>query len=202
VPKAHSFHVHEHDWQSRTYVDRWIDEDVTRDAERRPVLRKMMSFAPFPKVDPIRVLDVGAGYGVVTEEVLRSFPKAQVTWQDYSQPMQDRASERLSKYGGRVTFVLSDLAIASWSKKVGKPFDLVVSGIALHNLRDRAKIFRCYRDILKLLAAKGCFLDCDYFKYAGGVDAHVAAMKDAGFSSVECLWQEGAAAIVRAGYPT
>jgi hypothetical protein len=112
--------------------------------------------------------------------------------------MQDHASERLSKYGSRVTFVLSDLAIASWSKKVARPFDLVVSGIALHNLRDRARIFRCYSDILKLLAPKGCFLDYDYFKYAGGVDTHVAAMKDAGFSSVECLWQEGAAAIIRA----
>jgi hypothetical protein len=75
MSKARPIRVREHDWQSRAYVDRWIDEDVTRDDERRPVLRKMMSFAPFRKVDPIRALDVGAGYGVVTEEVLRAFRK-------------------------------------------------------------------------------------------------------------------------------
>jgi trans-aconitate methyltransferase len=57
----------------------------------------MISFGPFRKVDPIRALDIGAGYSVLTEEVLRAFPKAQVTWQDYSQPMQDHARTRLSK---------------------------------------------------------------------------------------------------------
>ncbi len=107
MPKARSFHVREHDWLSHDYVDRWIDGDVTRDAERRPILRKMMSFAPFAAGDPIRALDVGAGYGVVTEEVLRAFPKAQVTWQDYSQPMQDHAREKLAKYGDRLSRLYS-----------------------------------------------------------------------------------------------
>jgi trans-aconitate methyltransferase len=196
--KARPFDTHEHDWQSRDYVDHWIDKDVTRDAERRPVLRKMMSFAPFAKTDAIRALDVGAGYGVVTEEVLRAFAKAQVTWQDHSRPMRDRARENLLEHAGRLSFVLSDLASASWSKKIGGPFDLVVSGIAIHNLCDQPTIFRCYGAIRKLLAPEGCFLDCDYFKYAGGVDAHIAAMKDCGFATVECLWQKGAASIVRA----
>lgn len=155
--KAHPFHVREHDWLSQEYVDQWIDKDVTRDGERRPVLRKMMSFAPFAKTAAIRALDVGAGYGVVTEEVLRAFPKAKVTWQDYSKPMQDRAREKLIKHADRLKFVLGDLATASWSKKAGGPFDLVVSGIAIHNLRDEAKIFRCYGAIRKLLAPGGCF---------------------------------------------
>ena len=199
MPNTRPFHVHEHDWHSRDYVDRWIDKDVTRDDERRPVLRKMLSFAPFGKDDPVRALDVGAGYGIVSEEVLLAFPKARLTWQDYSQPMQDHAREKLGKYAGRLTFVLCDLASPAWGKKIDGPFDLVVSGIAIHNLRDQPTIFRCYDEIRKLLAPNGCFLDYDYFKYAGGVDAHVAAIKKAGFTSVECLWQEGAASIVKAG---
>ena len=196
--KVPSFSVHEHDWHSRAYVDRWIDEDVTRDAERRPVLRKMLSFAPFAKGIAIRVLDVGAGYGVVTEEVLRAFPKARVTWQDYSQPMREHAQRRLTKHAARLDYVLSDLAGFDWGSAVGGPFELIVSGIALHNLRDRELIFRCYDTIRELLVPGGCFLDCDYFKYAGGVTMHMAAMEKAGFERVECVWQEGAAAIVRA----
>jgi len=196
--KVRSFSVHEHDWHSRAYVDRWIGEDVTRDTERRSVLRKMLSFAPFAKRAAIRVLDVGAGYGVVTEEVLHAFPEARVTWQDYSQPMREHAQQRLVKHAARLSYVLSDLAGPDWGKGVGGPFELVVSGIALHNLRDRKLIFRCYRTIRELLASGGCFLDCDYFNYAGGVAMHMAAMEKAGFDSVECVWHEGAAAIVKA----
>jgi trans-aconitate methyltransferase len=194
--KARSFHVH--DWHSASYVDQWIDQDITRDAERRPILRKMMGFAPFEKNGAVRALDVGAGYGVVTEEVLRAFPKARVTWQDYSRPMRDQAQKRLAKFERRLAYVISDLTDASWNKEAPGPFELVVSGIALHNLRDRKAIFRCYSAIHGLLAPEGCFLDYDYFQYAGGLEIHIAGMRDAGFDSVECVWQEGAAAIVKA----
>jgi len=196
--EARSFQVHHHDWHSQAYVDQWIDQDVTRDAARRPILRKMLSFAPFEKNAAIRTLDVGAGYGVVTEEVLRAFPKARVTWQDYSRPMRDQAQKRLAKFEKRLAYVISDLTDAAWDKDLAGPFELIVSGIALHNLRDRAAIFRCYGAIRGLLAPSGCFLDYDYFQYAGGLDTHLAAMRDAGFETVECTWQEGAAAIVKA----
>ncbi|HEY3916734.1 MAG TPA: class I SAM-dependent methyltransferase [Stellaceae bacterium] len=196
--KARPFHVHEHDWHSQAYVAHWIGEDITRDAERRPILRKMLSVAPFEKNAAIRALDVGAGYGVVTEELLRAFPKARVTWQDYSRPMRDQAQKRLTKHEKRLGYVISDLTDAGWQKELSGPFDLVVSGIALHNLRDRKAIFRCYGAIRGLLAPKGCFLDYDYFQYAGGLDAHLAGMREAGFATVDCVWQEGAAAIVKA----
>jgi trans-aconitate methyltransferase len=196
--KTRSFHVHEHDWHSQAYVDQWIDQDITRDAERRPILRKMLGFAPFEKNAAIRALDVGAGYGVVTEEVLRAFPKARVTWQDYSRPMRDQAQKRLAKHEKRLAYVIGDLTDAAWQKELSGPFDLVVSGIALHNLRDRKAIFRCYGAIRGLLAPKGCFLDYDYFQYAGGLETHLAAMRDVGFATVDCVWQEGAAAIVKA----
>ena len=63
----------EHEWHSREYVDDWIARDVTRDSERRPVLRTMLGIAPFPPEAEIDVLDIGAGYGLVSEEVLRIF---------------------------------------------------------------------------------------------------------------------------------
>jgi hypothetical protein len=132
------------------------------------------------------------------EEVLRAFPKARIIWQDYSRPMRDQAQRRLARYEKRLSYVVSDLLDASWGKELPGPFELIVSGIALHNLRDRKAIFRCYDVIRGLLAPAGCFLDYDYFQYAGGLDLHLAAMRDAGFASAECVWQEGAAAIVKA----
>ena len=71
--------VDHHDWHSPSYVDEWIARDLTRDEERRLRLRQMLAAAPFAADGEITVLDVGGGYGVVTEEVLRAFPRAVVT---------------------------------------------------------------------------------------------------------------------------
>ena len=87
-----------HDWHSQEYVDHWIDHDLTRDDERRPVLRDMMQHAPFPADAAVEVLDIGAGYGIVSEEALKAFPNARVTLLDYSAPMLEHARRRLSAY--------------------------------------------------------------------------------------------------------
>jgi hypothetical protein len=44
--------IDEHDWHSREYVNHWIQSDITRDAERRPILRRMLAVAPFPPKRP------------------------------------------------------------------------------------------------------------------------------------------------------
>jgi trans-aconitate methyltransferase len=66
----------EHDWQSPIYVDEWIRRDLQHDEERLPRLREMLSLASIPPSAAIDVLDVGGGYGIVTEELLRIFPHA------------------------------------------------------------------------------------------------------------------------------
>ena len=73
------FAVMRHDWHSQSYVEEWIARDLLRDEERRTRLRKMLSVAAFSPDTAISVLDVGGGYGMVTEEVLRAFPHARVT---------------------------------------------------------------------------------------------------------------------------
>ena len=158
----------------------------------------MLAATPFQKDASIRVLDVGGGYGIVTEEVLKHFPQAKVTLQDYSVPMLDRARQRLSKYGNQVNCVLCDLADPSWTDRVKGPFDLVVSALALHNLRDMALIAACYRGIYELLESGSAFVDCDHLERAGGVEANIRALQEAGFSKVECSAQEPRGALLAA----
>jgi ubiquinone/menaquinone biosynthesis C-methylase UbiE len=188
---------HEHEWQSRAYVDAWIARDVTSDAERRPVIRAGLAAMPFDADASIRVLDVGGGYGVVTEEVLKGFPHAVVTLQDYSQPMIERARERLSAYAERVTYVLCDLREPRWAEDVGGRFDLAVSALALHNLREMSLIAACYRAIYGLLLPGGIFVNWDYFP-AQGVDAHLGALRDAGFERISYAWQRPETASITA----
>jgi len=192
--EAKTFQPFPHDWQSTDYVAGWIDHDVARDPERRPLLQRMLSSVSFPRHAELEVLDVGAGYGVVTEEVLNALPKAHVTLQDYSRAMLDQARRRLAGHADRLSYVLADLMDPAWPQHVGGPFDLAVSAIVLHNLGSQEKIFACYPAIHGLLRPGGYFLNCD--RFVEGVDEHLAALRTAGFGRVECIWQDPPRAIV------
>lgn len=183
------FNVTEHDWNDSTYVDQWIARDRTRD-DRLPVLKEMVTFAPFAPDAAISVLDVGAGYGAVAVHVLERYPNATLTLHDYSQVMLDRAKSELAKDGARLQFRQSDLTDPGWTKNLGGPFDLVVSGIAIHNLFDNGQIAAVYKAIYEKLKPGGAFLDCDHFMRIGGSAVHIDLLKNAGFKNVEKKWEK------------
>ena len=104
------------------------------------------------------------------------------------------AHRRLGAHAGRLRTVMCDLTDPEWPETVGGPFDLAVSAIALHNLRDPPKIVACYRAIHDLLRPEGRFLDYDLF--FAGAESHIAELTKAGFASVECAWAEPPRAIL------
>lgn len=206
MSQAEKFSTTNHDWHSAKYVDEWIMRDILRERERRPLLEQMFSGVSIPRDRALRVLDVGGGYGAVTEQVLRAFPHAQVTLQDYSQLMLDRARQQLSNYPDRVRFILCDLQESSWTHRVvgpriGESFDLVVSGIAIHNLREENLIAGCYRAIFEVLKPGGAFVNCDHFDNVGGIATHLRMLRDAGFEDAECTFEVPGTAIIAARRP-
>jgi ubiquinone/menaquinone biosynthesis C-methylase UbiE len=180
----------EHDWHSDAYVDEWIAKDLEREEKRRPMLAKMMALAPFKSNEAIRILDVAGGYGAVSEAALATFPKAKLTIHDYSSVMLERARKHFAGGVGPTAYVQGDLTDPTWTQRVGGPFDLIVSGIAIHNLDDLKLIADCYRAIHSLLVPGGIFLNCDHFGHAGGVEANLDALRNVGFEKVSCPWQE------------
>ncbi len=197
--RFHDRPIGEHDWHSPEYVGQWIERDVTRDNERRPLLQQMVTLAPFAPDAEINVLDVGAGYGLVSEQVLRAFPHARLTLQDYSEPMFARARKRLALRQSQISYVLSDLRDPGWTTELEGPFDLVVSGLAIHNLREQSLMQACYRSIYGLLRPTGIFLDYDLFGLvAGGVATHSRWLHEAGFEKIHCTWEEPPLAIIAA----
>ena len=189
---------HHHDWHSQHYVSDWIANDARRASERQPIIERLIAAVPFGREAEIAVLDVGAGAGVVADAVLQAFPRAQVTLQDYSQLMLARARERLGNRDGQVRYALGDLNDPAWVKNVGGPFDLAVSGIAIHNLQVMAAIAACYERVHGLLKPGGCFLDYDHFDRVGGVPLHQHMLKVAGFKAAEVIWHEHPTAVVKA----
>jgi SAM-dependent methyltransferase len=188
----------QHDWHSQNYVAEWVARDEARADERRPILDRMLAAAPFDRHEAIRVLDVGGGAGSVSAAVAQAFPLAEIAVQDFSAPMLARARERFAARAAKMRYVLCDLADPNWDRKVAGPFDLAVSGIAIHNLREMTVITACYAAVRRLLGTAGCFLDYDHFDRAGGLAAHREALLSAGFAQVETVWHEVPTAVLKA----
>jgi tRNA (cmo5U34)-methyltransferase len=80
-----------------------------------------------------RVLDLGAGTGLLSEQVVQTFPQARVELLDGSEPMLREARGRL---GAAVSAVhLADMA----GTLPSGPFDAVVSALAIHHLEHQDK---------------------------------------------------------------
>jgi ubiquinone/menaquinone biosynthesis C-methylase UbiE len=194
-------HLHgrdQHDWHSQDYVAHWVGRDLARADERRPILDRMLAAAPFGREEAITVLDVGGGAGLISAAVAQAFPLAEITVQDFSAPMLERARERFAARADKMRYVLCDLSDPAWDCKVAGPFDLAVSGIAIHNLREMPVISACYAAVRRLLRRGGCFLDYDHFDRAGGLAAHRDALRSVGFAQVETVWHEVPTAVLKA----
>ena len=194
----HHHDDHGHDWHSDRYVADWIARDARRMAERMPILEALIAAVPLPADAQIDVLDVGGGSGVVSAAVLDAFPSARLTLQDFSGQMLARAREKFSAHDRAIKYVQCDLEDPAWPQKVGGPFDLVVSGIAIHNLKDLAAMAACYEAIHGLLKTGGCFLDYDHFDKFGGVPLHQHSMKVAGFKAADPVWHKHPTAVIKA----
>ena len=191
-------HDHHHHWDSADYVRSWLARDAGRRTERAPIIERLIAAVPFPRNAIFDVLDVGGGAGLIAEAVLNAFPRAAVTVQDYSPHMLHSARQRLARHALRVRTVLSDLRDPTWTKTAGGPFDLAVSGIAIHNLHEMAAIAACYEGVRSLLKSGGAFLDYDHFDRVGGVPLHQHMLKVAGFANADVVWHEHPTAVIKA----
>ena len=81
-----------------------------------------------------RVLDLGAGTGMLSGMVAAAHPSAQLVLVDGAPAMLDRARERLRGHP-RAAYVVADLRDAL----PPGPFDAVVSALAIHHLPDEDK---------------------------------------------------------------
>jgi SAM-dependent methyltransferase len=108
-----------------------------------------------------RVLDLGAGDGVLLAAVLDAFPDAHGVAVDYSPAMLARARARLAPFGARAAVVEADLREDAWHGALAEPVDVVVSGFAIHHLPDARKR-ALYAAIHGVLAPGGTFLNLEH----------------------------------------
>lgn len=114
-----------------------------------------------------RLLDLGCGGGTLAAALLERYPQAQATLVDFSEPMMTEARKNLAPYGGACRFVVADLADPAWQDTIEDraPFDAVVSGYAIHHLRDERKR-ALYAEIFELLDPGGVFINIEHVQSA------------------------------------
>ena len=151
-------------------------------AEQIDVLLRVVGQAA-AKVD--RLLDLGCGDGILGRTVLAEYASATGVFVDFSAPMIEAAKTKADPR--RATFIVEDLATPAWLPAVEKraPFDLVLSGLAIHHLPDDRKR-ALYQEIFGLLEPGGLFLNLEHV-------APRSAWADQAFDElfIDSLWSHG-----------
>ncbi len=150
-----------HDWASEAYVDEWVRRQRAEDSRRAERFQLMCDLLPFLTGATVTILDVGAGYGPVSDFILSRYPNATCIAQDGSEPMLNRARNLMADYGARFKTHQSDLFETNWLPQPFSPFDAAVSSSCLHNLRDFTRIGEIYHGIREHLKPGGVFLNLD-----------------------------------------
>lgn len=114
---------------------------------------------PFQTEQEIRVLDLGAGTGLLSAMVAKRFPKSRVTLVDLSVEMLRVARRRFAGEPDRFEFRTMDYARKPLPRTEGG-YDLVVSALSIHHLThgDKKELFE---KVHLSLAVGGYFVNAD-----------------------------------------
>jgi len=191
---AEHYHDHEHhhdqphDWHSSEYVSGWAEKQDRQESDRQEQFRLMAKTIPYDKTLSIKVLDVGVGYGALTQFLLKYFSNATAVCQDGSEEMIALGRERMADLTGRFDYVLCDFSRHGWSQLITGPFEAVVSSIAIHNVGSPNIIRGIYDDIFPLVKNGGCFLNYDLTLLP--LADHLKWLRQAGFQAVSVIWKD------------
>jgi len=177
-----------HDWHSQDYVFGWAARQDAKEKDRAEQFRLMAETIPYHHEHPIKILDVGAGYGALTQFLLSRFPKAIAVCQDGSEEMAKLGEERMSDIKGRFVYAICDFSNQGWTRRLNGPFEAVVSSIAIHNVRLPEIVREIYIDIFPLVKTGGCFLNYDRRNIP--LADQMKWLREAGFRDVRCFWKD------------
>jgi len=182
----HHHHHSPHDWHSQEYVSKWAEGQDQKEVNRQEPFRMMAETIPYDKNFRIRILDIGAGYGALTQFLLSHFSRATAVCQDNSEEMSKLGLERMGNFKGRFSYAFADFRKPGWSAVIKGPFEAVVSSIAIHNAREAGIIKAVYAELFPLVKNGGCFLNFEILTHP--LENHFEWLREAGFAGVQCFW--------------
>jgi tRNA (cmo5U34)-methyltransferase len=145
----------------------WTEEDSATYLAIAPIavprrvdmIAALVDAAPFDGDASLRILDLGAGDGVLAEALLVRFPRATLIALDGSESMRIAAGARLQPFADRARVAAFDVAALDWWDRMFG-VHLVVSSLCLHHLNDAKKQY-LYKAAAERLAPDGALLVAD-----------------------------------------
>lgn len=104
-----------------------------------------------------KVLDIGAGTGLLSEMVLEQFPEAEITLIDIADEMLEKARERFGE-SDRISYITADYSSYNFAEQ----YDVIVSALSIHHLKNDQKA-ALYQTVHSHLNSGGIFVNGDQF---------------------------------------
>jgi ubiquinone/menaquinone biosynthesis C-methylase UbiE len=194
-------------WGSAEHVNNYLE--IADDRPHKEDMTKAL-FEQIPS-NVSNVLDLGTGDGRLLVAVKQKNPNTKGVALDFSEPMLELAKKRFEN-DESVTVVKHNLNVPL-PKGKWEPFDLVISGLAIHHVNHERKK-QLYTEIFDLLKPNGVFLNLEHvssstealhqkFLAAIGltpitddpsnklldVETQLKWLKEIGFKDVDCFWK-------------
>ena len=148
-------------WGSREFVERWSTKGGWQAPIRQAQVAVVLRMIQYPLDAPIRILDIGAGYGTLAAAVLEERPNANAICLDATEAMLKLGQERNPEVKTPMSFVQGSLESADWLKAVSGSFDAVISSRALHHFTDNQRRRYIFKEVFPLIRSGGCFINAD-----------------------------------------
>lgn len=113
-----------------------------------------VSLAPMEIENP-KILDIGAGTGLLTAFFLEKYPNASITLIDLSDKMLEVAKERFSGKNN-IEYITADYL----KYQFNDTYDMVVSALSIHHLEEQQKK-DLFRKVYAILKHGGIFINAD-----------------------------------------
>lgn len=114
---------------------------------------------PFAPNEPFKVLDLGAGTGLLSQFILAAFPNARIELVDIAEKMLFEAKKRLQYYSNQVSYRVLDYAHEP-IVNVAESYDVILSALSIHHLTPDEKR-RLFQKIFAALKTPGTFINAD-----------------------------------------
>jgi tRNA (cmo5U34)-methyltransferase len=148
-------------WADNKFAENYLDKADVYIVERRKMFWYVSSLFQhfFARRENIKLLDIGCGDGVLTEELLKANSAISATLIDGNGGMLQKAKERLKTFQN-VSFIKASFQeILAGTIELGS-YDVCVSSMAIHHLEMNEKAF-LFKKILSHLNAEGHFVNID-----------------------------------------
>lgn len=149
-------------WQDRETATSFLESErgavPTSDLQLDIIDRIIRHWLSYPS----RFLDLGCGDGIIGRYLLEKYPDTFGVFIDFSDTMLCAASEKLGNQPNSKIIKL-DFSTHNWIDSIKKytPFDVIVSGFAIHHQPDAGKK-QLYSEIYDLLSPGGVFLNLEH----------------------------------------